>query len=300
VNRTFALCIFGLSAFCPGCSLVWTGAHNIAAETQRCLDELAESRRNQSWAEAAWENVRQRRPCWAPSEDYEAGFKAGFVDCLSAGGSGEPPPVPPQPYWQTTYQTPGGHRAVKDWFAGFRHGAAAAGEGGYRRWVVLPCPAGNPRQAPPPHPPLPAEPAPGFGPDMELPVPPDGMPEQLPPPRPVPPAGPELERPPVRGRGEAPPSTVILRVRAAPGGSAETSHQAPYQEAGGDAGEQVPEAPAQPLMLEDESNRTSADDPAAAPSTPPRFQLFLEPLPAPVSAPPAFAGSFLEALRQKR
>jgi hypothetical protein len=212
-------------------------------ETQRRLDEMAEARRNESWAKAAWENVRGCRPGGAPSADYEAGFKAGFVDYLTAGGSGEAPPVPPRRYWTTAYQTPGGRGAVEAWFAGFQHGAAAAKNGGYRRWVVLRSPAVHQQPAPPP-----SLPAPGFDPGSLPPLPPpNGMPEQLPTPRPA--GAAELEQPPGQGTGQARPKPVT-EASAALADSEEPPHQAADRE---------------------------ADD---APS-PPRFQLGLEPLSTP-------------------
>src|SRR5207253_2309767 len=59
-------------------------------------------------------------------------------DYLYAGGSGEPPPLPPRYYWKTRYETAEGHQAIADWFAGYRLGAAMAQESGYREWVTIP------------------------------------------------------------------------------------------------------------------------------------------------------------------
>src|SRR5207253_39443 len=50
----------------------------------------------------------------------------------------QPPPLPPACYRAVRYQTPEGYRAIEDWFGGFRHGVAAAREGGYRDYVTGP------------------------------------------------------------------------------------------------------------------------------------------------------------------
>ena len=72
------------------------------------------------------------------SVDYRRGFVDGFADYLYAGGSGEPPVVPPWRYRKASYETPEGYAAIEDWFAGFRHGANVALASGLRNLVVLP------------------------------------------------------------------------------------------------------------------------------------------------------------------
>ena len=54
------------------------------------------------------------------------------------GGCGEPPPVPPRRYWKNAYQTPQGHQAIQDWFAGFRNGASDAEASGWRHFATVP------------------------------------------------------------------------------------------------------------------------------------------------------------------
>ena len=144
-------------------------------------DNLAELIRDRRLADAAWKNVASAPADHPYSADYERGFKDGYADYLYAGGTGAPPPVPPRDYWDLRYKTPEGHQAAEDWFAGFRHGAAAARDSGYRQLVTVPAsvaPAG-PSNVPPE--PTAAPPAPDA----------DGLPE-LPPPRAVtPPPAPE-------------------------------------------------------------------------------------------------------------
>ncbi len=60
------------------------------------------------------------------------------MDYLYAGGSGEPPLLPPKKYQSFRYENPQGAQAIRDWFAGFRRGAAAAAASGYRNYVVVP------------------------------------------------------------------------------------------------------------------------------------------------------------------
>jgi hypothetical protein len=135
-----ALWIVMLSALASGCSLVGDATRTVVQETRLYLDTRAEEARNRRWAEQAWEEVRTSSGPAIYSDDYADGFKAGFADHLFAGGSGEPPPLPPRRYWARRYETPDGYTAIQDWFTGFRQGAAAARDGGYRRWVTVPSP----------------------------------------------------------------------------------------------------------------------------------------------------------------
>ena len=166
---------------------------------------------DRQWAEAAWQDVRRTHPAASYSEDYVRGFKDGFEHYLYWGGNGEPPPVPPRRYRTVTYQTPEGYRAIEHWFAGFRHGASAAQESGYRQWVTGPSALRAPDAGPPPSAlpapalplpaPVPCAPAPApapmrtrrgaVGPRLPvilLPPPhtPEVQPEQLGPPTPLP------------------------------------------------------------------------------------------------------------------
>jgi hypothetical protein len=101
-------------------------------------DDFLENRRNYKLAEEAWQVFAQANPGHPSSPDYVRGFEDGFADFLYAGGTGEPPPLPPRQYWRITFETPQGHQAIEDWFAGFRFGAAVARESGYREGVTIP------------------------------------------------------------------------------------------------------------------------------------------------------------------
>jgi hypothetical protein len=150
------------------------------------MDETVACCRNQALAEEAWSHFLAAMPDCNCSEHFADGFKTGFADYLYAGGNGEPPVVPPRPYWKPQYESPQGQQLVQDWFRGFRHGAAVAKESGYRESVLVPASAGLLRTTLPP-PREEVEPAPMPGADEILPAPkkiPD--PQQLPEPKELP------------------------------------------------------------------------------------------------------------------
>jgi hypothetical protein len=84
------------------------------------------------WANQAWEQEGQGCAAAGSTSDYEAGFKDGFVDYVFAGGTGEPPPLPPRTFWNMDLRLPEGRERANQWFAGYRHGAQVARESGYR------------------------------------------------------------------------------------------------------------------------------------------------------------------------
>jgi len=132
----FVLMAFGLLG--SGCSLA-TDATCLAVFTvKETAQDFSESVRNRKWADSAWEEVKHSAPHRAYSEDYACGFKDGFAHYLYRGGNGEPPPLPPEHYRKVRYQTPQGYKAIEDWFAGFRQGAMAARQSGYRYWITGP------------------------------------------------------------------------------------------------------------------------------------------------------------------
>jgi hypothetical protein len=135
------LLIIGLCTLAPGCCpLIDVARSTIIEPVHYCnsLELVLECARNRALADAAWEEVERTKSDGAYSGDYAAGFHEGFTDYLFAGGSGEPPPVPPRRYWKIYYQTPRGYQAAQEWFAGFRHGAGVAKQSAYRRFLVVP------------------------------------------------------------------------------------------------------------------------------------------------------------------
>jgi hypothetical protein len=122
-----------------GCSSYLTVAARNATELPiESCDELKLSWRNRRRADDAWQHVRRGFGEQGWTKDYAAGFKDGYADYLDNGGNGEPPGTAPFRYQLRPYQTPDGLRAIDDWFAGFRHGAALARVSGYRETVIIP------------------------------------------------------------------------------------------------------------------------------------------------------------------
>src|SRR5438270_357635 len=135
------LAILGLCMLGQGCGPITLGARTLVIEPiHYCYTgtNLAELHRDYHLADESWEAIAHADPGHTYSDDYAHGFKDGFADYLYAGGTGEPPPVPPRYYWKVRYETPEGHKAIEDWFAGFRHGAEVAQHSGYREWVIIP------------------------------------------------------------------------------------------------------------------------------------------------------------------
>jgi len=184
-----ALLGIGLGLLGAGCSLVQTATGVISTRVKQSWDECAERRRNARWAEEAWEQAESGSGGCTHSEDYADGFKAGFTDFLYEGGDGEPPPLPPGKYRALRYQTAEGYHDVEDWFAGFRHGAATAREGGQRRWVT----GATSLHAVVPHADVPApQPAPQPAPTEVLPTPRPVTSQWAPGPDPAPESAPAL------------------------------------------------------------------------------------------------------------
>ncbi len=152
-----------------GCSMLESGARTLFTEPCEyagCVDDCTARLNHQIRASHVWAEIQQGTPGQPFSEDYANGFKEGYADYLYAGGTGQPPPLPPRKYWATRYATWEGRQAVQDWFAGFRHGAMLAQETGYRQYATVPSslPAGGAAcsysqpaspAAAPDHPPLP-------------------------------------------------------------------------------------------------------------------------------------------------
>lgn len=132
--------LFLVLVLCPGCQFFTTVTANIAYEGAMRTDNLLTHCINHQVAKDAWKEVRRENPnareC--ASKDYERGFLRGFTDFLDFGGTGTPPPLPPHRYWFICHQTPAGHQAIQDWYAGFQHGSAMAGGSGRRELVIVP------------------------------------------------------------------------------------------------------------------------------------------------------------------
>lgn len=166
-----------------GCSMVENATQNLFIDPWHYFEPFENHRelaKDAQLAAVAWSQVVAAHP--GPySPDYATGFKAGYVDYLYSGNCGAPSPLPPRKYWGTAYQTPAGRQAIADYFAGFRHGTAAAQASGQRELVTLPL-----NRPPMAHghewsSPAPGLPTPGW--------PNPAWPEQVPTPAPIPPGG---------------------------------------------------------------------------------------------------------------
>jgi hypothetical protein len=130
-----------------------SGAHTLIVQPlDYCLPEelCRSSERHRRLAAAAWHEFTLGAMTSDYSGDYAIGFQEGFADFLDAG-PGNVPALPPRRYWKACYQTPHGHQAILDWYEGFREGALAAADSGYRKFATVPSPyLKAPEMEPPP------------------------------------------------------------------------------------------------------------------------------------------------------
>ena len=99
MRMKLALGILGLCALSQGCGPLASATRILVIEPIHygtTADNLLERRRDHKLAEAAWEDVEKANPGPAYAPDYANGFKDGFADYLYAGGTAEPPPLPPR------------------------------------------------------------------------------------------------------------------------------------------------------------------------------------------------------------
>lgn len=167
-----------LSLLLGGCSTFWAyGVRNAVEEPVNCADTTIDYTRYYLLADHAWARVRSACPDRHYSDDYACGFKWGYVQYLYFGELTRYPAVPPWCYRQPCDETPGGHRAIEDWFAGYAHGLEAARASGVHEYVLLPSSGASLYQYPyvpvePPSPPAAGAPEPAHGPGgEELPAP---------------------------------------------------------------------------------------------------------------------------------
>ena len=142
MRRLFYPVILVLSILSQGCTLICDGVRVTCTCVEDKVEDVLEYRRDRQLANEVWGSVCSCKPAHTYSNDYVLGFKDGFVDYLYRGGNGEPPPLAPAKYRKFRYQTPQGYLAIEDWFAGYRHGAVAAKETNYRRWITGPAASG--------------------------------------------------------------------------------------------------------------------------------------------------------------
>lgn len=123
-----------------GCT-VWNNALRTTRFEPSLFSHKHDRRRSMAvyrgWAEEAWQQEWQAAPELGDRSDYAQGFRDGFVDYTFAGGTGEPPAVPPRKLWNVFNRSEDGRQRAADWFAGYRHGTHVSREGGYRSLSTL-------------------------------------------------------------------------------------------------------------------------------------------------------------------
>lgn len=137
MRPAIALALCGWTMLCSGCALIHDGGRNLCHAVCAPLQTHRENARNRRWADQAW----RQYSCNGPrkhSDDFERGFKEGYVEYLYRGGDGEPPLVAPARYRHFRYQSPDGFLAIEQWFAGYRQGSALARDTGMRNFITGP------------------------------------------------------------------------------------------------------------------------------------------------------------------
>jgi hypothetical protein len=130
----FALALLTL----PGCVVCQHARRTLIHEPSEFSwkkDRIRSLKTYRQWADEAW--ASETGQCLDPEDEFALGFRDGFVDYVYAGGDGEPPPVPPRQFWNLAWRSPPGQNAAQEWFAGYRHGADVAREGGYRNSGIV-------------------------------------------------------------------------------------------------------------------------------------------------------------------
>jgi hypothetical protein len=131
--------VFILCTLAAGCNIYKYAGYNMITSPGSTANEACNLAQNCAAAERAWKEEKAQACAGTNySSDYACGFKHGYADFLDYGGTGIPPATLPCRYRTTCYQTPDGHRAIEDYYAGFAHGAAAARASGLRNLKVLP------------------------------------------------------------------------------------------------------------------------------------------------------------------
>jgi hypothetical protein len=138
MRALLALGVLGFAMLGVGCAMIGSGVDHVVYAAKESIEVHREYARYRRWADEAWGEAAAAAPAGPAARDYGDGFRDGFVDYLDAGGTGEPPPLPPRRYQSLGYQSPEGYEAIDAWFAGYRHGAAVARQGPYRDWITGP------------------------------------------------------------------------------------------------------------------------------------------------------------------
>jgi hypothetical protein len=141
------ICLCLVSACLSGClaarpsadaSFMHLAGRNLCESSSMCIENQVFKHSALKYAVAAYRQVCKLAPDGALSAHYRDGFLEGYIDYLDAGGNGEPPAMGPFRYRLHEYQTIEGRIALRDWFAGFRHGSSVAKASGFREMILVP------------------------------------------------------------------------------------------------------------------------------------------------------------------
>jgi hypothetical protein len=260
-HRWIAATVCLAAAGCTPCDLVFRtirwepSAYWWKSDSERSRDTY------RIWANEAWEQEGQGG-CPGANADYEAGFKDGFVDFVFAGGTGEPPPLPPRTFWNMDLRLPAGRERADQWFAGYREGARVARDSGYRALAVVQTSLTQPPYPPPygssadeSYPPASMS-GPEFPQPEEMPVPPSGPADQA---ASTPPGATPKSQP-----STSPPSSQPVSPVQAPASSSQPSQEP-------SSSPSIPPAPKQIELPNFEQSPAAPLKPSAARSNPLRL-----------------------------
>jgi hypothetical protein len=121
----------------PGCTQIYLGVQNTCYEAQYYYHIKCSEARHRAMAKEVLAHCEDRK---SASHDYKCGFVHGYAGYLDLGGTGMPPPVPPQHFWTDHYFNPDHYQAMCDWYEGHRDGVTAAVQSGCRSYELVPSP----------------------------------------------------------------------------------------------------------------------------------------------------------------
>jgi hypothetical protein len=134
--RRLLLC---LPALClGGCSWIPYAVRNTSSAFTDVVYEYRFQCDIAKLAEEAWTEIGCGPEAAGRGGEFEVGFKAGFTDYLDANGTGQPPAMPPRHLTAIIFRTEKQNQDIRDWFDGFRLGAATAAQSRWRDRIVIP------------------------------------------------------------------------------------------------------------------------------------------------------------------
>jgi hypothetical protein len=121
-----------------GCTLVSRAVYNVHYDKTLQADLEERGALHRKLGQEAWLEAWAAGTSAAPDPAFGDGFVDGFADYLDRGGSGNPPPAPPNRFRFGDALSPEGHQAAARYFSGFAEGARAAHASGRRADALVP------------------------------------------------------------------------------------------------------------------------------------------------------------------